>query len=116
MRKELSKIKEIRKRFTGTFVRFGEKKDWNGYNQRTLLLQKVAGVDSPEILTDHLWFTYSKAFEDLGFLKEGDTIEFDARVKEYVKGYVNRLGKIDQRRNDFKLSHPTKVKRVLHNS
>jgi hypothetical protein len=36
-------------------------------------------------------------------------ISFEARVKEYSKGYVNRSLGINNKRKDFKLSHPTKV-------
>jgi hypothetical protein len=31
----------------------------------------------------------TKGFDALGELKQGDRIEFHARVKEYVKGYVD---------------------------
>lgn len=41
-------------------------------------------------------------------MREGDIIQFDARVKAYVKGY----NKID-RKIDYKLSYPTKLKKLL---
>jgi len=39
-------------------------------------------------------------------------LEFDARVKEYSKGYVNKSLHRNQRNTDYKLSHPTKIKKA----
>ena len=39
-------------------------------------------------------------------------IEFEARVKEYRKGYINKSLTINQSKTDYKLSHPTKIKEV----
>ena len=64
-------------------------------------------------MTDHLWFNYTKGFEALGKLEEGDLIQFDGRCKEYTKGYAgNRRGVKKSRKVDYKISHPTKVKRL----
>jgi len=46
-----------------------------------------------------------------GELKQGDKVEFHARVKEYVKGYVNYRDDIDESEIDYKLSHPTKIRK-----
>jgi hypothetical protein len=46
-------------------------------------------------------------------LTEGDMLEFEARVKSYRKGYVNKNLSIHQEKQDYKLSHPTKIKRVI---
>lgn len=39
-------------------------------------------------------------------------MQFDARVKEYEKGYVNYRQGIDERTVDYRLSHPTKIKKL----
>ncbi len=72
-------------------------------------------------MTDHLWLNYTKGFQALGQLTAGDKIQFEARIKEYWKGYVgNRtdefglpLSMSHPPRKDYKLSHPTKIKRVF---
>ena len=67
------------------------------------------------ILTDHLWFNYTKGFQDLGKLKPGDQIEFDARVAKYEKGYKGRDEFLQLSRpveTDYHLSYPTKLKKI----
>jgi hypothetical protein len=114
MRKELQKIEEERKRFRGTVLRYGKKSGFKGRTDETILLRDVVDVSTGHRITDHLWLNLTKQFADLQ-LQEGDCVEFDARVKAYVKGYVNRLGAIDNRKKDFHLSHPTRVKKSKPN-
>ena len=64
------------------------------------------------VVTDHLWFNDTKGFRGLGELIEGDIIQFDARVRPYVKGYVSPRRYIDERELDYRLSHPTKMKKL----
>lgn len=105
MRKKLAEINGIRKSFIGTFKRYGTKSGFNGTPITTLLLTNI--IDSyGVVVTDHLWFNMTIGFENLGELKENEKIGFDARVKEYEKGYV------DDREIDYRLSHPTKIRRV----
>lgn len=111
MRTGLSKSEGERKRFTATFVRVGKKKNFKGYSEDTILLNNVVDIETQQRVTDHVWFTFTKVFEDAG-IKEGDTIAFDARVKRYSKGYVNRSLGMTRRSSDYKLSHPTKVEVV----
>lgn len=115
MRKDLKAIDGERQTFTGTFVRFGRKSryrpkkvgdEWVDYDE-TVLLRDVRNAEG-RIVTDHLWFNYTKGFAGLGDLREGDVVRFDARVKPYVKGYINRRDYIDDREVDYKLSHPTR--------
>ena len=108
MRKILAKDAGPRKTFIGTFARTGKKINYNGYSEDTILLTNIVDAETKEQVCDHIWFSYTKAFEKIT-LKEGCLISFDARVKEYSKGYVNRKMQINQKRTDFKLSHPTKV-------
>lgn len=95
--------------------RFGKKINYNGYSEETILLKKIEDVASAEIVADHLWFTFSLAFQKAK-ITEGCTIEFDARVKDYTKGYVNKKIGINNRKKDFKLSNPSKIVVLPSNS
>lgn len=109
MRKELKKIEEERKSFIGTFKRFGMKNGFKG-PQKTVLLVDIKDTEKKEV-ADHLWFNYTKGFEKLGELNEGDVIRFDARVKKYEKGYKGYRDDVFNApiRTDYKLSHPSKI-------
>lgn len=107
MREDLKIIKNVRDRFSGTFERFGTKKNYHGYAISTILLKDIKDKLG-KIISDHLWFNHTKGFENLGSLNEGDIVFFDARVTPYIKGYVNNREGIDNREVDYRLSHPTK--------
>jgi len=107
MREQLEKQNNVRSTFTGIFERFGTKKNWHGFPEKTVLLKDIKDTDG-NVACDHLWFNYTKQFQSIN-LKPSDIIKFDARVKEYEKGYVNYREYIDEREIDYKLSHPTKV-------
>jgi len=109
MRKELAKADGIRKKFTGIFSRLGKKTNYQGYSEDTILLVNITDTETKQVVADHLWFSYTKSFEKVS-LSEGVVVEFEARVKEYRKGYVNSQYKINHARKDFKLSHPTKIR------
>ena len=67
-------------------------------------------------VTDHIWFSMTKGFEKLGELTEGDPIQFDARVKEYIKGYNGYREETRWEKpveKDYKLNNPTKIKVLL---
>lgn len=108
MRKELAKRDGLRKAFTATFTRTGKKTNFKGYSEDTLLLTDVRDAETGEAISDHVWFTYSRTFEAAN-LRPGMRISFEARVKEYVKGYVSKPLGVNRQRKDFKLSHPTKI-------
>jgi hypothetical protein len=111
MRKGLKKIEDARLTFKGIFKRYGLKNNWNGFPEKTILLVDVKDSHGV-IVTDHIWFSLTKGFQSLGELKEGDLIQFDARVKRYLKGYVNHREYIDVRELDYKLNNPTKIKMI----
>lgn len=73
-----------------------------------MLVEAIVDAETNEIVCDHLWFSFTKGFEKL-HLKKGDVLQFDARVKEYRKGYKNTALKINNIAHDYKLSHPTKI-------
>jgi hypothetical protein len=108
MRKELKELEEQRDVFTGLFKKYGIKSNYRRPSTDTLLLINIRDNEGT-LITDHLWLNLTKGFEKLGPLKEGDRIQFEARVKKYKKGYVNRKIGIDQSSSDYKLSHPTKM-------
>jgi hypothetical protein len=111
MRKELQKQEGQRKQFQAYFVKLGSKRGYHGYSEETILLRQIRDIESNKIVADHLWFTFSKTFQAVK-LSEGARLEFEARVKVYSKGYVSSRLKIDNRTQDYKLSHPTKVRLV----
>ncbi len=108
MRKELKKIDEERGQFTGIFKKYGLKAGFKGPSKETILLVNIRDKQGLPI-ADHLWFNLTKGFEKLGALKEGECLRFEARVKVYRKGYVNRCAGIDRSHADYKLSHPAKI-------
>ncbi len=111
MRSLLAPIAGRRRKFRGTFVRYGQK---SGYKEilTTILLANVADIASRKVVTDHLWFTMGKRFEALA-LKHGDLVEFDTRVTTYYKGYQgDREDEMHPVELDYRLSFPTKLKKV----
>ena len=108
MRKALGKQVGERKKFQAIFVRFGKKTNYRGFGEETVLLKNIVDLENNQIVTEHLWFAYTKNFQQI-HLTEGMHIEFEARIKKYTKGYKNSKYKIDQRTEDYKLSHPTKI-------
>lgn len=111
MRKVLASLNGERKKFKATFVRLGKKTNFKGYSEETILLKNVLDAETNQIVTDHIWFSYTKGFEKI-LLSEGTLVEFEARIKEYKKGYVNKSYKINNSKTDYKLSNPTKIKKI----
>ena len=111
MRKKLKQLgSEERHTFTAEFGRFGTKTGWR-YPVRTVLLKNIKLKDSDGVLTDHLWFTCGKQFDEI-CLEEGDRVQFDARVDSYTKGYFghDELKALEcPVEKDFRLSRPTNV-------
>lgn len=113
MRNELQKLGEKeRHTFTGQFERFGQKPAYKGpIPDITILLLNVKD-ESGTVVTDHLWFKYTKGFEACD-LKVGDIVKFDARVKEYEKGYKGyrdiEAEIMHPVSRDYKLSYPTNI-------
>lgn len=102
MRSKLASIRNNeRHRFVGIYTRCGYKSYRDRFSP-TLLLKNVRDSEG-NIVTDHLWFNYTKGFLKLGLLKDGDEIAFNARVDSYVKGYYGSES------IDYKLSYPTKI-------
>ncbi len=110
----LAPMLEQRRTFKATVGKFGKKYDYNpntgnSIEKTTILLSRVTEIGSGKVVSDHCWVTMGKRFEALK-LAEGDTVQFDARVTEYLKGYVHRDE--DYRTIDYRLSFPTNLKRI----
>lgn len=113
MRKLLASEKGERKKFHAVFSQFGKKVNYQGYTDRTILLLNIMDAETNNIVTDHIWFSYTKGFEKIN-LEPGLKVEFEARIKAYKKGYVNRKYNINNSKLDYKLSHPTRISIVNH--
>lgn len=111
MRKELKKLEGVRKKYKAYFERIGKKINYKGYSEETILLKNVADIETGKIVADHVWFSYTQGFVKAS-IQPGDIIEFEARSKVYSKGYVNEAMKISNKKSDYKLSNPTKIKKL----
>jgi hypothetical protein len=102
MRRALAQREEQRTAFTGTFVRLGTKRGWEGRQDQTVLLAHIRDQHG-NLVCDHLWFNLTKQF----------AVAFVARVKVYWKGYQGRREEVWKPiEQDYKLSHPTQVRKV----
>ncbi len=110
MRKELGKDIGTRKKFKAVFSRIGKKVNFKGYTEETVLLLNIIDIQTNKEVADHVWFSHTKGFEKI-VLTDGVILEFEARIKEYRKGYVNTRYNINASKTDYKLSHPTKIKK-----
>jgi hypothetical protein len=111
MRKALAVENGVRKKFRAMFSRIGKKVNYKGYSEETILLTHIIDIETNRLIADHVWFSYTQGFEKAS-LSLGDSLEFEARVKEYKKGYVNKALKINNSTTDYKLSHPTKIMKI----
>jgi hypothetical protein len=103
MRRKLKEMEEKRCTFSGTFKRIGYKPGYKGHaSTMTVLIVNVKNKKG-KFITDHTWLNYTKGLQELN-LSKGDEIEFKARVKEYKKGSKGNI--------DYKLSHPSQIKKI----
>ena len=112
MRKKLELLNGIRLRFTAIVERFGEKSAFRGAPIPTILLKNIKRTDTGEVVTDHLWFTKGKSWNEASI---GCAVEFDARVSMYEKGYKGYRDDVFDApiQTDYRLERPTKI--VCHN-
>lgn len=113
MRRRLGKQEGVRATFRGTFERSGTKPGWRSV-EITMLFTDITDADGNPVC-EHLWLNYTAGFARLSPWKPGDVVEFDARVKSYVKGYMgHRVDVYRPIEKDYKLSHPTRIKKIPH--
>lgn len=112
MRTELKRLDGLRIRFRAKVKRYGTKTNYHGYPERTILFTDIAYADTKEIVSDHVWFTCGKTINCLG-LKEGDQVEFDARVGDYTKLDKSLIDYgIREFVIDYKLKNPTRIVKI----
>lgn len=100
-----------REKYKATFQRFGVRNGYKG-DIKTVLLSDVID-QSHKLVTSHLWLDCGKQFDKL-LLKEGDFIQFYARVKIYEKGFqgYNEFGEKGFPTIDYGLCYPSKVAKL----
>lgn len=100
MRISMGKFAGQRWYFYATVGRCGRTVTPKGKVQNTLLLKDIYSLQR-ELLTDHSWIFYTSDLQKIG-LKEGDRIQFSARVLCYQKssGF------------DYRFSYIKKVKKL----
>lgn len=109
MRKDLRKLNGKRLAFTATVERFGKRSGYKG-ELDTILLVGVKLEGENNVITDHLWFTRGKSWDEC---KEGSVVRFEARISSYVKGYKGHdfMRQLENpQTKDYRLERPTKVK------
>ena len=108
IREKLKRLNGERLSFTAKISKFGVKSSFKGMPIKTILLVDVKIKGTNEILTDHVWFTAGKSWDDINV---GDQIEFDARITKYEKGYKGHRSDIYDRpvQIDYRLERPTKI-------
>lgn len=99
MRTEFEGLLGKRIKVSAVFWKYGVYASYRGVG-RTILLRDIRNVGG-RLLAPHVWINYTASFDSVGEFKQGDRVEFDARVDRYFKGYIG-----DQ--IDFRLSHPIK--------
>lgn len=112
VRTKLERIDDERDSFYGVFKRCGRAS--NG--KLTVLMTDIRNKHG-NLVADHIWFNLTKGFKDIGFMSPGEMLRFDARVKQYEKGYKGQKDEVLARnggiKQDYKLSHPSQIKRYL---
>ena len=104
---------EERHMFYGTFSRYGIKNGYRG-TLKTVLLIDVKN-ENKQLVTNHLWFNFTKGFEKLN-LQPGDKVKFFGRVKPYVKGYLGRKTDVFAPiKFDYLINYPTRISIVERN-
>lgn len=99
-------------RLRGTFEKIGTKKNWKfGFLEETVLLIDIKN-DASEIIADHLWINHTKQLKNAD-LKKGDQVEFFGIVRCYQKGYFDFREGLDNRTIDYKITYPSKVKKIV---
>jgi hypothetical protein len=99
-RYELGRKVQERGTYTGTVQNVSRKKA----GQHHLCLLNITD-ENGKIVADHIWFILGKRFQSAGWLRTGDRMQFDARVKTYQKGWAGS-------QTDYRLSNPTNVRLI----
>ena len=113
MRKKLAEKSKLnqREKYKATLKRFGIRNGYKGEIKTVLLFDVVD--QGHKLVASHLWMDCGKQFDKLS-LKEGDKIQFYARIKIYEKGYqgYNGFGEKGFQSIDYGLSYPSRVAKL----
>ena len=97
--------------FTAIVEKFSLKNGFRNLPLRTILLTDVRYEG--KLVADHVWLTCGRRIYS-AILIPGDLIQFDARIKEYEKGYKGRREDVCKPiSRDYCLSYPTKIKVLI---
>jgi hypothetical protein len=110
MRTTLKNKKGKRLKFTGIFSKLGWKATPNGEGAKTILLKDVR-MENGELVDNHIWVAYTRAFLHLGILRSGDVIEFYASIVKYEKSQLTyKVGKGWRPMVDYELKNLNRLK------
>jgi hypothetical protein len=116
MRRKLKKLgSKDRHRFRAEFVQLDDKPAWKG-TVVVIVLRNVRLVTTGERIANRVSFTWGTVFQRLGRMEAGHEVEFDARVVKRRTGYRGPdylLRAENPPRTVWKLSHPSRVQRIL---
>ena len=70
--------------FEGVVQRFGIKNEQNRKSKDTFMVKNIKLANQNTVICDHIWLYLKK---DIGTLKLGDVIIFEAHITAYEKGY-----------------------------
>lgn len=105
-------LSNIRKTFTAIFSRYGTWRNWNGDDVRTYLFKGVKDKEG-SIITDSLWIKEGKNISKLGELKEGDVIQFEARLDIDEKtSHIKVLEDGSYQENNYIFKNPSKFQKL----
>ena len=106
MRRNLKALNGQRLMFSAVVDGFG-KRFYKDKEITTILFKDIRKLQDGILVTDHLWFTQGKCWSNMTI---GQRVQFEARVKEYEKGYKGLRQVLDAPvRKDYKLERPTKI-------
>ncbi len=111
MRESLKKLNGERKTFIGTFEQYSSRKYSVAY-RKTALIKNIKDING-KFISDHAWVACNENFNDIGNLTKGDVIQFNAKIKEYIKGYWDlreEINIIKPYEKDYKFDELKKVR------
>ncbi len=111
MRERLQQLEGQRVRVQGTFVRYGVRPKFQPL-ERTLVLNGIRDAETDLVLSDHLWFRFTKAFEQLGELEQGMRLELEGTVTQYQREPyrgTRRVTRVPESLLDYRISRPGNI-------
>lgn len=105
-------LSNTRETFTATFSRYGTWRNWNGEDEKKYIFKDVKNKDN-KLITDILWMKDGKNISKLGELKEGDIIQFEARLDIDEKTlHIKILDDGSYQENNYIFKNPSKFQKL----